>query len=111
VGVAKFKFVLVRLINGSDWIVQVSCPCLLNVIAEEMRNDLALSEINQPLNAEGKCGWMFDIESSRVQCVACEENARLTIVDRDRRSLMTWYRDDIEDPAPQIIGLNASSCW
>jgi hypothetical protein len=100
---AKFQFVLVKLINGSNWIVQIRCPCLLNVIAEKMRHNLSLSEINQPLNAEGKRGWVFHVESPRIQCVPCEENASLTVVDGNRGSLMARNRNGIEDPAPQVI--------
>jgi len=75
--------VLVWLKNSSNRIVQVRCPCLFDVIAEDMCDYLALSEFDQPLNTDGKRKRVFHVESPRVECVPGKKNARLTVVYRN----------------------------
>ena len=80
---AELERVLVRLIGRSLRIIDVRRARVFDVGAEHVRHHFAARELHQPMDARDVGRAVSDVQPPRVQRVARQEHARLSIVDRD----------------------------
>src|SRR5262249_32610199 len=94
----------VRLIKRPDRIIEIRRPALFDMSAENVRDDLALSEFDESADARGELRKVpgRNIEPAGIHAVTGQQNARLPVVQRHAQLLMPRTRYDIDYSAAQI---------
>src|ERR1051325_2431409 len=100
----ELQAVLARLIHGAYGIIRERRCALLDVTPQNVRHRLILGELHHAPRAGEVRGKVADVQTSRIEVIAGEQDAGPAIVVRHVRGLMARDRDHVDDALAEIDG-------
>src|SRR5579864_4297607 len=93
---------LLRLVRGTHWVIQVRRRALLDVATENVRHHFAACKIHKTLIASDECVKVPDEHPPGIEAVAGKQNSSLTIIEGDAQRIVAWNRDDVDRPVSEV---------